>query len=90
MLISKARLTYKLDSLKNAFDAATDTCSMYLSMLPDTMAAEASNKYRLGSMGSRTYLRIATDNKQGQPDIYTKSIAVPICRRGMGHASRDT
>ena len=51
MLISKARLTYKLDSLKNAFDAATDTCSMYLSMLPDTMAAEASNKYRLGSMG---------------------------------------
>ena len=51
MLISKARLTYKLDSLKNAFDAATDTCRMYLSMLPDTMAAEASNKYRLGSMG---------------------------------------
>ena len=51
MLLSKARLTYKLDSLKNAFDAATDTCSMYLSMLPDTMAAEASNKYRLGSMG---------------------------------------
>ena len=51
MLISKARLTYKLDSLKNIFDAATDTCSMYLSMLPDTMAVEASNKYQLGSMG---------------------------------------
>jgi hypothetical protein len=28
MLLSKARLTYKLDSLKNAFNAATDTCSM--------------------------------------------------------------
>lgn len=50
MLLPKARLTYKLDSLKNAFDAATDTCSMYLSMLPDTMASEAYNSYRLGSM----------------------------------------
>lgn len=28
MLLPKARLTYKLDSLKNAFDATTDTCSM--------------------------------------------------------------
>ena len=51
MLLPKARLTYKLDSLKNAFDATTDTCSMYLSMLPDTMASEAYNNYRLGSMG---------------------------------------
>jgi len=51
MLLPKARLTYKLDSLKNAFDATTDTCSMYLSMLPDTMASEAYNSYRLGSMG---------------------------------------
>lgn len=50
MLILKARLTYKLDSLKNAFDAATDTCSIYLSMLPDTMASEAYNSYQLGSM----------------------------------------
>lgn len=64
MLLSKARLTYKLDSLKNAFDAATDTCRMYLSMLPDTMAAEASNKYRLGSMGVElTYTSQPTTSK---------------------------
>lgn len=64
MLLSKARLTYKLDSLKSAFDAATDTCRMYLSMLPDTMAVEASNKYRLGSMGVElTYTSQPTTSK---------------------------
>lgn len=73
MFMSKARLTYKLDSLKNAFDAATDTCRMYLSMLPDTMAAEASNKYRLGSMGVElTCASQPTTSKDSLIYIYKK------------------
>lgn len=51
MTISRRRLIARRDSLDISFQADADTCGRLLSILPDTLASEAYESYRLKEMG---------------------------------------
>ena len=72
MLLSKARLTYKLDSPEKRFRCRYGHLP-YVPLHATRYDGSGSiQQISVGQHGSRTYPHIATDNKQGQPDIYTK------------------
>lgn len=54
-VMPRSILITKLDSIKSSFRANADTCEMYLSALPDSMAIKAYNSYQLRSMGIDYY-----------------------------------
>lgn len=51
MTMSKTKLVVRMDSLETSFQADADTCGQLLSILPDTLASEAYESYRLKEMG---------------------------------------
>lgn len=51
MVMPKAKLIARIDSLKASFEADVDTCGLLLSMLPDTLASAAYDSYQLETMG---------------------------------------
>ena len=51
MTMPKTKLVAQMDSLKASFQADADTCGLLLSILPDTLASEAYESYRLEEMG---------------------------------------
>lgn len=51
MTMPKAKLVARMDSLEASLLAGTDTCGLLLAILPDTLASEAYESYRLEEMG---------------------------------------
>lgn len=51
MTMPKTKLAARMDSLKASFQTDADTCGLLLSILPDTLASEAYESYRLKEMG---------------------------------------
>lgn len=51
MTMDKRTIAFRMDSLETSFQADADTCGQLLSILPDTLALEAYESYRLKDMG---------------------------------------
>ena len=51
MSMSKTKLAAQIDSLETSFQADIDTCGLLLSTLPDTLASQAYDSYRLKEIG---------------------------------------
>lgn len=51
MTMSKTKLAARMDLLEASFQTDVDTCGLLLSILPDTLASEAYESYRLKEIG---------------------------------------